>query len=219
MYHRRMSAPEARDIGIFILAGGKSTRMGRDKAFVEFEGRTLLARALALARSITPNVVIVGNREKFSAYAPVVEDVFCERGPLGGIHAALLASQTDLNLVLGVDMPFVTQAFLQHLVSVAKHAARDIAVVPRSVGRLQPLCAVYRREFAGVAEKSLGSGRNKINPLFDIVPTRILEENELEGAGFPIRIFHNLNTPEALESAGRECDDMRVTRSPLPMNE
>jgi molybdenum cofactor guanylyltransferase len=219
LYHRGMGDPGAADISAFILAGGKSTRMGRDKAFMEFEGRTLLSRALDLAHSITSNVSIVGSREKFSDYAPVVEDIFRDRGPLAGIHAALLTSQTDLNLMLGVDMPFVTQAFLRHLIAVARHAADDVAVVPSSAGRLQPLCAVYHREFARVAEKSLGSGRNKINPLFDIVPTRILEEAELEGAGFSTGIFRNLNTPEELESAGRECNDALVTRSPLPMNE
>jgi molybdopterin-guanine dinucleotide biosynthesis protein A len=200
MYHRRMSAPEARDIGIFILAGGKSTRMGRDKAFVEFEGRTLLARALALARSITPNVSIVGNREKFAAYATVVEDVYRDRGPLGGIHAALLASQTDLNLMLAVDMPFVTQVFLQYLVIAAKQAFDALVVVPRSAGRLQPLCAIYRGGFARQAEESLSVGKNKIDHLFPAVPNCIIEETSLEAAGFSSVLFRNLNTPEELQA-------------------
>src|ERR1700733_6553877 len=97
---------------VFILAGGKSTRMGRDKAFVEYEGRTLLARALEVARSVTPEVYIVGKREKFGRFARVVEDIFPDCGPLAGIHAALRASQTELNLILAVDMPFVSWAFL-----------------------------------------------------------------------------------------------------------
>ena len=91
----------------FILAGGKSTRMGTDKAFVEYDGRTLLARALDLARSVTPDVRIVGSAEKFAPFAPVVEDIFCDCGPLGGIHAALRSSPTELNVMLAVDTPFV----------------------------------------------------------------------------------------------------------------
>lgn len=72
------------DVAAFILAGGKSTRMGTDKAFVVLEGRTLLARTLDLARAVTADVRIVGAAEKFAAFAPVVEDVFSGCGPLGG---------------------------------------------------------------------------------------------------------------------------------------
>jgi molybdenum cofactor guanylyltransferase len=200
-YHRDMAGEQENDVSIFILAGGKSTRMGQDKAFVKFQGRAFLSRALDLARSITSNVSIVGSREKFAAYAPVVEDTFRDCGPLGGIHAALLSSQSDLNLMLAVDMPFVTHAFLQYLITAAKHACQDVAVVPRSGGRLQPLCAVYRPEFAREAEKSLGAGKNKIDPLFSIVSTRIIEEKELEAAGLSKSLFRNLNTLEEFAAA------------------
>ncbi len=201
MYHRDMAGEPGGDVSIFILAGGKSTRMGRDKAFVKFQGRALLSCALDLARSITSNVSIVGSRGKFAAYAPVVEDIFHDRGPLGGIHAALLSSQTDLNLMLAVDMPFVTHTFLQYLITAAKHASHDVAVVPRSGGRVQPLCAIYRREFAAQAEKSLRAEKNKIDPLFSMVSTRIIEEKQLEAAGVSRSLFRNLNTVEEFEAA------------------
>src|SRR5579864_1358477 len=138
----------------FILAGGKSTRMGTDKAFLEFEGRTLLARVLEVARSVTPEVHIVGDASKFSAFAPVVEDVFSGCGPLGGIHAALRSSTTDCNLALAVDLPFVSWTFLRYLMNRAHSAPDAIAVVPRA-GGWQPLCAMYRREFADKAEEAL----------------------------------------------------------------
>ena len=79
------------DFTAFILAGGNSTRMGRDKAFVMLQGRTLLARALEVCRTVTSDVRIVGDRKKFAPFAPVVEDVFPGCGPLAGIHAALRA--------------------------------------------------------------------------------------------------------------------------------
>jgi molybdopterin-guanine dinucleotide biosynthesis protein A len=193
------------NLSVFILAGGKSTRMGRDKAFVEFEGRTLLARALELARSVTPSVRIIGSREKFSAYAPVIEDIFHDCGPLAGIHAALLSSQeqdsTELNLMLAVDMPFVTRALLQYVAAAAGGSPKALAVVPRSGDRLQPLCAIYRPDFGAEAEKFLRTGKNKINPLFNVVPSRILEEEELQLAGFSPSLFRNLNTPEELSCA------------------
>src|SRR5580698_8383729 len=140
-----MDAPSS-DLTAFILAGGKSTRMGADKAFVVLDGRTLLARALELARSVTSEVKIVGDAAKFATVAPVVEDVFRECGPLGGIHAALRSSQTELNLILAVDVPFVLPALLQYLIRRA-HNAAALATVAQAGGHWQPLCAVYRRGF------------------------------------------------------------------------
>jgi molybdenum cofactor guanylyltransferase len=183
------------NVGAFILAGGKSTRMGSDKAFVEYEGRALLATALDIARSVMENVRIVGSRQKFSSYAPVVEDIFCDCGPLAGIHAALRASASELNLMLAVDMPFVSGEFLNYLIGQARTAPEAMVVVPRSDGRRQPLCALYRTEFAAVAESALRAGQYRIDRLFEQVPTRVIEQNELESAGFSSAIFRNLNTP------------------------
>ena len=177
--------------------------MGTDKAFVEWDGRTLMARALELARSVTDDVRILGSREKFSKFAPVVEDEFQDCGPLGGIHAALRASRRELNLILAVDMPFASPSFLHYLISQARGAADAAVVVPRAGGHWQPLCAIYHQEFAAAAESALRSGQNRIDPLFTVVPTRVIEERELDGAGFSVAIFRNLNTPEELEAEKR----------------
>jgi molybdopterin-guanine dinucleotide biosynthesis protein A len=198
-----MENASAGDVTVFILAGGKSTRMSVDKAFVDYDSRTLLARALDLARSVTPDVRIVGSQEKFAPFAPVVEDVFRDCGPLGGIHAALRASLTELNVMLAVDTPFVSWAFLQYLITQARGAPEATVVVPRVDGGWQPLCAIYRREFAGAAENVLRTGRNRIDLLFDVVRTRVIEEEELEREGFSPAIFRNLNTPEELEAEKR----------------
>lgn len=187
----------------FILAGGKSTRMGRDKAFVEFDGRTLLERALELAGSVTADVRIVGSHDKFAAYAPIVEDVFRGCGPLGGIHAALRASSTDLNLILAIDMPFVMPAFLQYLIEAAREAREAYVTVPRAAAGWQPLCAIYRRELATEAEKALRGGRYKIDPLFEVATTRVVDQREFELAGFSEAMFRNLNTPEEAKIANR----------------
>jgi molybdopterin-guanine dinucleotide biosynthesis protein A len=200
VYDLGMENGPARDLTAFILAGGKSTRMGTDKAFVDYAGRTLLARALELTRSVAFDVRIVGSKEKFAAFAPVVEDVIRDCGPLGGIHAALRASSTELNVMLAVDVPFVSRAFLQYLIAQARRAPEAAVVVPRGDGGWQPLCAIYRREFAGVAECALLAGRNRIDRLFDEVRTRVIEQEELEGAGFSSAVFRNLNTPEELEA-------------------
>lgn len=189
------------DLTGFILAGGKSQRMGRDKAFVLLQGRTLLTRALELARGVAGEVRIVGDRAKFAAFAPVVEDVFPGCGPLAGIHAALRASQTDLNLMLAVDLPLIPPELLQYLVARAR-AASAIVTVARTNEDWQPLCAVYRREFANTAEQALRAGKYKIVPLFASNCTQLVSEEELAHAGFSADIFRNVNTPEELVSAG-----------------
>lgn len=175
--------------------------MGTDKAFVMLDGRTLLARALELARSVTADVRIVGDAGKFGAFGPVVEDVFRGCGPLGGIHAALRASSAELNLMLAVDVPFVSRELLQYLIERARSAASASVTVVRAGGRVQPLCAVYRREFADEAERALRAGRCKIDALFADERTQVIAEEELQSAGFSAAMFRNLNTPEELAEA------------------
>ena len=189
------------DASIFVLAGGKSTRMGTDKAFVTLDGKTLLARALEVGQLVTADVRIVGDAARFGAFAPVVEDVFRECGPLGGIHAGLRASAAELNLMLAVDVPFVSRALMEYLITRAR-SSDAIATVARAGGGWQPLCAVYRREFAEIAAKALRQGRYKIDALFDLQRTQAIGEDELTTAGFAADLFRNVNTPEELAQLG-----------------
>jgi molybdenum cofactor guanylyltransferase len=99
----------------FVLAGGKSSRMGQDKAFIQLGGRTLLAHALELAKAATGSAWIVGSMEKFAAFGQVAEDIYPGQGPLAGIHRALTSTHTELNLILAVDMPFLQLDFLNYL--------------------------------------------------------------------------------------------------------
>jgi len=196
VYHREMQ-----DLTAFILAGGKSTRMGADKAFLEWQGQTLLERALELAHTVTQQVALVGSAEKLASYGRVVEDVYRERGPLGGIHAALRATTTDLNLVIGVDMPFLRSELLHFLVEQARAHGTALVTVPRSGEGWQPLCAVYRQGFRTLAESALKRGENKIDSLFAGTQTCIVEQSDLEQKGFAAGVFRNLNTPGELEQA------------------
>jgi molybdopterin-guanine dinucleotide biosynthesis protein A len=176
--------------------------MGTDKAFLQLDGRTLLARALDVVRAVTPEFHIVGPRAKFELFGPVVEDIFSDRGPLGGIHAALCASDKELNLVLAVDIPKVDARFLEFIL----HRAQDsdaVVTVPRAGGGWQPLCAVYRRAFCNAAEQALKQGRNKIDPLFERVSVAVIEESDLKKAGFAESIFRNLNTPAEFEALAK----------------
>jgi molybdopterin-guanine dinucleotide biosynthesis protein A len=188
------------DLAAFILAGGKSSRMGKDKAFLEIAGRTLLDRALALAQTVTQDVRIVGDQAKFRNFENVIEDVYPNCGPLGGIHSALTSSTAELNLMLAVDLPFLGSRFLEYLASTARRSQATVTV-PRADGGLQPLCAVYRRAFGELAEQALQAGRNKIDPLFATAETLVVEEEDLKRAGFSAEVFRNVNTPEDWEQA------------------
>jgi len=184
----------------FILAGGKSSRMGEDKVFLRLGEKTLLDIACGLAGSVCSNVRIVGDRARFGADA--IEDVYPGCGPLGGIHAALSQTETDLNLMLAVDTPFLEAAFLRWMLGEAEKTAA-VVTVPQLTAGYQPLCAVYRREFARVAEESLKAGKYKIDALYSRIKTRVINEAELNHLAFDQRMFDNLNTRADFERASR----------------
>jgi len=205
----------------FLLAGGKSSRMGEDKAFLEFHGQTLLERALAVMAVVCDTVVIIGDPARFAKYSsakyeagncetpkygPVVADIFPGCGPLAGIHAALAHSTSELNLMLAVDMPFVSKQLLAFLFATAEQNSAAVTV-PRTSKGLQPLCAIYRREFLAVSETALRAGKYKVDAAFSTVSTHEIDATELAAAGFAERSFFNVNTPEdRLTAEGEELE-------------
>jgi molybdopterin-guanine dinucleotide biosynthesis protein A len=190
MYHSPMP-----DVSSFILAGGRSSRMGSDKALLPFDNQTLLQRTLRTASDALGNARIVGSKSGYGQFGDVVEDIYPGCGPLGGIHAALSASKADLNLMLSVDMPLMTPHFLKWLAE-QSGTAQELIVVPNAAGGPQPLCAIYRRSVLPAVEQALKNGEYKIGRLFSQVPTRIIKEQEIVAAGFSAIIFQNVNTPE-----------------------
>jgi molybdopterin-guanine dinucleotide biosynthesis protein A len=219
------------DVAAFVLAGGKSIRMGQDKAFLPWEGQTLLERALEATEAVASLTRIVGAKAKFEAYGSFLEDVFVDRGPLGGIHAALSSTDREFNLVLAVDLPFATPALLTYLIG----RARDtpcLATVPRLGGGWEPLCAVYRKEFSKVAEAALKQGHNAIHPLLEdgddhasgragvqaigveAISVQAIDEKELAAAGFPARMFRNINTITDLRSCEKQSQGQADSTAP-----
>jgi molybdopterin-guanine dinucleotide biosynthesis protein A len=191
------------DVAAFVLAGGRSSRMGKDKAFLELGGRTLLARALELAESLTETIAIVGDGSKFFPLGRVIADVYPGQGPLAGIHAALKSSDCALNLMLALDIPFIGKDFLRYLLSEASRSSA-VVTVPKTQDNWHPLCAVYRREFSANAVEALRRGKNKIDLLFAKVETREVNQDEMMRMNFPDSIFRNLNTPEDWRKAEQE---------------
>jgi molybdopterin-guanine dinucleotide biosynthesis protein A len=170
--------------------------MGTDKAFLSLGRLTLLEHAIATARAVCGTIVLVGDKERLRPFGWVVEDMFRGQGPLAGIHAGLSsASAENLNLFLAVDTPAISAKLLEFLLDTAERT-NAMVTVPRANGHTQPLCAVYRKGFALVAEQALMARQNKIDPLFSQVPCRIIEEEQIKALGFPSSIFDNVNTPD-----------------------
>lgn len=141
-----------------ILAGGQSSRMGRDKAFLEIEGRTLLARQIGLAQEAGAEGVFVSGRPEmdYSAHGcPVLKDKFENAGPLAGIERALAAMSSSLLLVLAVDLPGMETGFLRQLLAMCEDRT---GVIPCIGGQVEPLAAFYPREAGTLVEVMLRDG-------------------------------------------------------------
>ena len=137
--------------------------MGRDKAVLQLDGRTLLEHALRTVREACGSAVILGSRELYGNYGvEVVEDIYPGCGPLSGIHAALTHTRTEFNLMIAVDTPFLSADFLRFMVERAVEA-RAMVTTPEIGGYRQPLCSVYSREFLAIAEKALQPQRAQRN--------------------------------------------------------
>ena len=174
--------------------------MGTDKSLLRFGNSTLIESAIDRMRKVTSDVSIVSPRDDLAKYAPVIHDVYPDRGPLGGIHAALASSAHELNLMLAVDMPSVSAELLKRLLAVAEES-QAVVTVPQTSDGWQPLCAVYRKAFAVIAERALKAEDYKIDRLFSQVAIRRVTEAELEEWGYSSQVFMNLNTPDDLKSA------------------
>jgi len=182
----------------FVLAGGRSTRMGRDKALLPYGDATLLEHALTTLRGVCDAVAIAGSRDDLSAFAPVIADEFADCGPLGGIHAALAQSRQEWNLFLAVDMPRVTAKHLRRLLAHPRSVSTR-AVVAQADGRLQPLCGLYHRELAGLIAQALAEGKRAVIPVLEsITGAQGLMRVDFEDG----TAFLNMNTPEDVATLG-----------------
>ena len=187
----------------FVLAGGKSSRMKTDKAFLKIGGETFLEKAFKTLASLCKNTKIVINKNqkaKFEEAFPALDfifDIYPGRGALGGIHAALKNCETEFAIVLAVDLPLVTPATLEKLSAVSNDFA---AMIPRqNDGRLQPLCAVYRVQdcLPVLVELLVKDNSASVLDFVKLISVNVVEAN-LPGAGEDV--FLNVNRPEDLSS-------------------
>ena len=173
----------------WVLVGGASTRMGRDKALIEVGGKPLALAAAEALGSLCDSVALVGDPERYKTLGlPVISDRQRGAGPLSGIEAALGATRSEWNLITACDMPALDASLLRDL---ADSASGDAAIPQYPDGRIEPLCAVYHRRCHALAAHALATGIRRISDFIARLKVRYVQVTDPEP-------FLNLNTPEDL---------------------
>lgn len=187
----------------FVLAGGRSSRMGQDKALLQLGGVTLVERCLGKLRAVCDEVAIAGGQPELELYGRVIPDEAPGCGPMGGIVAALEQSSHEWNLFLPVDAPFVPEECLRELLQAAAEGG-CVAVIARADGRLQPLCGAYSRTMLPVLRRELAEGRWKVAPALDLAGrVRVTDFAN-------VKWFANLNTPAEFSEAAEHADALEI---------
>jgi len=196
------------DLTGVIVAGGKSTRMGGTKCFLEVGGVPVIERQIAVLREIVPEILIVTNEPaKFLHLGiPLVSDLFFRCGSVAGIHAGLFNSPGERILAVACDMPFVRPEVLRHIAE--RDRSADVAV-PRVGEYYEPLMACYSRRCLRHIERSMRAGKKRIVEFFSGVKVREIPEEELRRFDPDLLCLWNVNTPEDLERARRKADQLK----------
>jgi len=178
----------------FILAGGQSRRMGKDKAQLLIADQTFVDRIAATLGEVTGSVALVNARGSHRRL-PSVPDVYPGWGALGGVHAALSACTSEWAIVVACDLPFVTAELFKYLASL--RTGHDAVAPLQADDRPQPLAAIYRVEpCLSWATKLIETGRRRPLDLLELVKTRWVPFSELTNLAQAERFFVNINTPD-----------------------
>jgi molybdenum cofactor guanylyltransferase len=204
-----------KDVEAFLLAGGKSSRMGRDKAFLELSGAPMIQRTadmltalvtkttlvISASQSDNPhNINATDHTNPYSKFRlPMLTDSWPSVGPLGGIATALAHAQSKWCLILACDMPFLTREWLTFLLSHSEQsetaAQKSIdVVVPETTRGLEPLCAIYRANCAPILAAALDRGVRKVTDALAQLNLHRITENEWRQFSPDGNLFGNLNT-------------------------
>ncbi len=182
-----------------IMAGGKSKRMGQDKAWIELDGEPLITRVASVLAQVADEVIVVANEPRYASLGlRVVHDKYPEGGALGGIATGVAAATHDTVLVAACDMPFLSAAMWRLLLG---HAGEADVVIPRVGGEYETLHALYTKACLPHMARALAENRLRVIAFFDQVRVQAIDEPELRAVDPTLRAFTNVNTPEELAMA------------------
>jgi molybdopterin-guanine dinucleotide biosynthesis protein A len=177
-----------------ILVGGKSSRMGRDKASLEINGTPILRRTADVLVPLVTRVALVGSPEQYKNFGlPALSDQWPSEGPLGGIATALASARAQWCLILACDLPYLTEDWLIFLLDRTVTSEADI-IIPENTSGLEPLCAVYRTASAPTLAGALGRGVRKVTDAFTQLNVERISEREWMKFSPDGTLFHNMNT-------------------------
>ncbi len=182
-----------------ILAGGKNSRMGTNKAFLEIDGIRLMDKTINIYREIFSEIIIVTNDPlsyiEFTD-AAIVTDIYKGKGPLGGIYTGLFYANNYYAFVAACDMPFLNEDFIIYL---TEQADKFDIVVPQLSEGFQPLHAIYSQNCLSHIKKMLIADKLKITGFYKDVRLLSITEEKIKPFNKDGRLFLNVNTPEDLE--------------------
>jgi molybdopterin-guanine dinucleotide biosynthesis protein A len=189
------SRPAVQSLTGVILAGGKSSRYGRNKAFVLLEGVPLIERVAAVMGAIFDRLLLVTNTPEEYAYMGIemVGDLIRGIGPLGGIYTGLKTIKGDAGFFVACDMPYLCEPLVRRMMDLCE--GYD-AVVPKVDWMVEPLHAFYAKGSLSVIEELIHSGRYQILEILARIRTRYVEEEILRSFDPRLRFFENVNRPE-----------------------
>jgi len=182
-----------------IMAGGKSTRMGQDKAWIELDGEPLVARVAGVLAQVADEVIVVANDPRYESLGlRVVRDRWPAGGALGGIATGVGAATYDTVLVAACDMPFLSAEVWRILLG---HIGEADVVIPKIGGEYETLHALYSKACVPHMARSIAENRLRVISFFEAVRVLAVEEPELRAVDPTLRAFTNVNTPEELAGA------------------
>jgi molybdopterin-guanine dinucleotide biosynthesis protein A len=185
----------------FILAGGESTRMGRNKAALELDGAPMLVRTARLVESVAGPPTVIGNLNGGDSFGlRVVADDWPGAGPLGAIATALRVSTVPWNLIVACDLPYLTKPWLEFLAARALASQAD-AVIPTNTRGAEPLCAVYGKRCEAPISAALERGVRKVTDGLKEALVELIDPFEWKAFDSEGLLFKNMNTPEDYEEA------------------
>ena len=180
----------------FILAGGKSSRMGTDKALLMFQNNPLLLHMISLIEPLCEKVAVSGQNPSYVSFGiEMVPDLYSDCGPIAGVFSALKYTSSDWNLIVSVDVPFVNDELFLSLIS---NIGESDCIIPQHASGVEPLIALYNRRTLPVFEEMIKSGDYRLTNLLSKLKTKYLDCNGLIKK-HP-RLFMNINRMEDYQS-------------------
>lgn len=180
-----------------LLAGGKSTRFGDDKALIYFQNRPLIEYIYSKLNSFFEKVIIIANNGEYDFLegAVIKKDIIENKGPLAGIYSGLYYSDKKYNFVVGCDMPFIKEEYFSYLMEKIEEEKPDVLAAEKN-GYIEPLAAVYSRDVLPLIKEKIDEDKLRLKSFYDQCTVEVIKEAELRKNFDLERLFFNINYPE-----------------------